>query len=45
MNYFGGGYMDPSVYANAVVKNKSDFTLPIKKDRYGNWKLPGGENY
>ena len=27
---------------NQVVKNKSDFTLPVKKDRSGNWKLPGG---
>lgn len=27
---------------NEVVKNKSDFTLPVKKDRNGNWKLPGG---
>lgn len=28
-----------------VVKNKSDFTLPIKKDHNGNWKLPcdGGD--
>lgn len=25
-----------------VVKNKSDFTLPIKKDRSGNRKLPSG---
>ena len=27
---------------NEVVKNKSDFTLPNKKDRNGNWKLPSG---
>lgn len=27
---------------NEVVKNKSDFNLPIKKDREGNWKLPEG---
>ena len=27
---------------NEVVKNKSDFNLPVKKDREGNWKLPGG---
>lgn len=25
---------------NEVVRNKSDFNLPIKKDRNGNWKLP-----
>ena len=27
---------------NEVVKNKSDFNLPVKKDREGNWKLPDG---
>jgi len=27
---------------NQVVRNKSDFNLPVKKDRTGNWKLPGG---
>ncbi len=27
---------------NEVLRNKSDFNLPIKKDRDGNWKLPGG---
>lgn len=27
---------------NEVVRNKSDFNLPIKKDRQGNWKLPSG---
>ena len=27
---------------NEVLKNKSDFTLPVKKDRAGNWKLPAG---
>lgn len=27
---------------NEVVKNKSTFNLPVKKDREGNWKLPGG---
>ena len=27
---------------NEVVKNKSDFNLPVKKDRGGNWKLPDG---
>ncbi len=27
---------------NEVVKNKSDFNLPIKMDRDGNWKLPNG---
>lgn len=27
---------------NEVVKNKSDFNLPVKKDRNGNWKLPSG---
>ena len=27
---------------NEVVKNKSDFTLPIKKDKTGAWKLPNG---
>lgn len=27
---------------NEVVKNKSDFTLPIKKDREGNYKLQSG---
>lgn len=25
-----------------MVKNKSDFTLPVKKDRGGSWKLPSG---
>lgn len=27
---------------NEVVRNKSDFNLPVKKDREGNYKLPGG---
>ena len=27
---------------NEVVKNKSDFNLPVKKDRSGSWKLPSG---
>ncbi len=27
---------------NEVVKNKSDFNLPIKKDKNGAWKLPSG---
>lgn len=27
---------------NQVVRNKSDFNLPIKKDREGNYKLPSG---
>lgn len=27
---------------NEVVRNKSDFNLPVKKDRDGNWKLPSG---
>ncbi len=27
---------------NEVVKNKSDFNLPVKKDKEGNWKLPDG---
>lgn len=27
---------------NEVLKNKSDFNLPIKKDKNGNWKLPSG---
>ena len=27
---------------NEVVRNKSDFNLPVKKDREGNWKLPSG---
>ncbi len=27
---------------NEVVKNKSDFNLPVKKDKNGNWKLPSG---
>ena len=27
---------------NEVVKNKSDFNLPVKKDRNGNYKLPDG---
>lgn len=27
---------------NQVVRNKSDFTLPVKRDRAGNYKLPGG---
>lgn len=27
---------------NEVVKNKSDFNLPVKKDRAGDWKLPSG---
>lgn len=27
---------------NEVVKNKSDFNLPVKKDKEGNWKLPSG---
>lgn len=27
---------------NEVARNKSDFNLPVKKDKYGNWKLPGG---
>lgn len=27
---------------NEVVRNKSDFKLPLKKDRAGNYKLPSG---
>ncbi len=27
---------------NEVVKNKSDFNLPVKKDKNGAWKLPSG---
>ncbi len=27
---------------NEVLKNKSDFNLPIKRDKAGNWKLPSG---
>ncbi|MBQ8288282.1 MAG: DUF5131 family protein, partial [Clostridia bacterium] len=27
---------------NEVVKNKSDFNLPMKKDKSGDWKLPDG---
>lgn len=27
---------------NEVLKNKSDFNLPVKKDKSGNWKLPDG---
>lgn len=27
---------------NEVVRNKSDFNLPVKKTREGSWKLPGG---
>lgn len=27
---------------NEVVRNKSDFNLPVKRDREGNWKLPSG---
>lgn len=27
---------------NEVLKNKSDFNLPVKKDKEGNWKLPSG---
>lgn len=27
---------------NEVLKNKSDFNLPVKKDKNGNYKLPGG---
>ncbi len=27
---------------NEVVRNKSDFNLPVKKDRAGNYKLPRG---
>lgn len=27
---------------NQVLKNKSDFNLPIKKDKEGNWKLSDG---
>lgn len=27
---------------NEVVKNKSTFNLPVKKDRNGSWKLPKG---
>ena len=29
---------------NIVVKNKSGFNLPVKKDRAGNFKLPSGAN-
>lgn len=28
--------------AGVVVKNKTDFNLPIKRDRHGNFKIPSG---
>lgn len=28
--------------SNVVVKNKTSFTLPIKKDRHGSYKIPSG---
>lgn len=27
---------------NEVLKNKSDFNLPVKRDKNGDWKLPSG---